>query len=128
MSKDAPSFVTVACKLPHGLQMRLKDKVITLRGANAPDAISGFGLTIVPEDFWNEWSKQYRALEPLAKNLIFAYQKGGDARAAAKEKADMKTGLEQLDPNSIVAGVKPDDQMKNTPAAPAGETSLVEDE
>lgn len=112
---DAPAFVTVACKLPHGLQCTVGNQTIVLRGANAPDAVVGFGLTHVPEDFWNEWSTQHRNYEPLKKGLIFAHAKTRNVRAEAEEKKDLKTGLEQLNPNGIVAGIKPDDQMKGKP-------------
>lgn len=114
---DAPAFVTVACKLPHGLKLTLGERSFTLRGANAPDAVVGFGLTVIPEDFWNDWSKAYHNYEPLKKGLIFAHAKAGDTRAEAGEKKELKTGLEQLDPNGIISGIKPDDQMKKTPAA-----------
>lgn len=113
---DAPSFVTVACKLPHGLQLQVGDKKLIARGANAPDAIAGFGLTAMPEDFWNAWEAEHKTFEPFVKGLIFAQPKNGDARAEAKEKEDLKTGLEPLDPNAIVSSVKPTPEMKGTPA------------
>lgn len=114
---DAPAFVTVACKLPHGLKITLRDRSLVLRGANAPDAVVGFGLTTIPEDFWNEWSKQFRNYEPVKRGLIFAHAKSGDTRAEVAEKKGLKTGLEQLDPTKIISGVKPDDQMKQSPVA-----------
>ena len=125
---DAPAFVTVACKLPHGLKITVGERSIALRGANAPDAVVGFGLTTVPEDFWSEWSKLYRNYEPLKKGLIFAHAKADDTRAEAGEKKDLKTGLEQLDPKNIVSGIKPDEQMKQSAAAGVGAPVSFEDE
>lgn len=103
----APSFVTVSCKLPHGLQIKVKDRALTLRGSNAPGAIAGFGFTTIPEDFWNEWKATHKNFAPLVKGLIFAHAKPSSAKAEVNEKKDLRNGLEPLDPKAPIPGIKP---------------------
>lgn len=112
---DDASFVTVACKLPHGLQIRVGEQALTLRGSNSPEAIGGYGFTLVNESFWNEWLKSYCNFEPVKKGLIYALAKGGDARARAQEQAEVKNGLEPLNPKSPIPGIK---QVPRTDAEP----------
>lgn len=103
---DDASFVTVACKLPHGLHIKLGDTVVTLRGSNSQEAIGGYGFTLVREPFWNDWSAQYRNFQPVKLGLIYALPKGRDARAKAKEQAELKNGLEPLSPDRPIPGIK----------------------
>ncbi|MCG2596566.1 hypothetical protein [Achromobacter insuavis] len=93
------STVTVACKLPNGLILDIPGAPsITLRGANHPEAIAGHGLTEVPADFWDAWTKLYPDFQPLKQELIFAQGSERGAVAKAKERKNEKTGLEGLDP------------------------------
>lgn len=104
------STVTVACKLPNGLILDIpgaKEPVL-LRGANHPEAIAGHGLTDVPTEFWEAWTKLYADFQPLKKEMIFAQGSERSAASKAKERKDEKSGLEGLDPEKPAAGIKPE--------------------
>lgn len=105
--QDAPSFLTIACKLPHGLQITVNGVSVTLRGSNSPGAIGGYGFTNVKEDFWNAWLLTHRSYVPVQKGLIFAHPKAQAAKAKAEEQAGIKNGLEPLDPQKPIPGIKP---------------------
>lgn len=64
---------------------------------------SGFALTFgVPADFWEKWYDQHKELDAVKAGLIFAYDRQADVKAAAKERKDIKTGLERLDPTKKI--------------------------
>jgi hypothetical protein len=138
-----PGTVTVACKLPHGLKLRLFNMVdsqepilgggyrtvkvarempksVTLKGWShaqnmAPDAqiIGGYALTPnVDKDFWDAWLAQNQELDAVRNNLIFAHDKSVNAEAESKEKRDVRSGLERLDPKKLPKGVTQSDLMK----------------
>lgn len=106
-TQDAPAFVTIACKLPHGLQINVKGVSLTLRGSNSTGAIGGYGFTQVREDFWQAWLATHRTYTPVQKGLIFAHPKAQSAKAKAKEQAEIKNGLEPLNPEKPIPGIKP---------------------
>ncbi len=61
----------------------------------------GFALTYgVEKDFWDAWVAQHQGFAPLEKGEIFAYASSGKTIGEAKEKADLKTGGEPLDPDN----------------------------
>lgn len=104
------NFVTVACKLPNGLQIKVGDKAVNLRGTNTPDAIGGYGFTLVDEAFFKEWLSRHPTFTPVARGLIFAHPKGRPARDQAKEQAEVKNGMEPLDASQPIRGVGPADK------------------
>ncbi|CUJ66514.1 hypothetical protein NAT65_26045 [Achromobacter xylosoxidans] len=109
------STVTVACKLPNGLILDIpgaKEPVV-LNGANHPDAIAGHGLTEVPADFWEAWTKLYPDFQPLKKELIFAQGGERSAISKAKERKGEKSGLEGLDPDKPGKGLERVPDQKN---------------
>lgn len=129
--------VTIACKLPHGLRLRLHDwakgsepvmgggtrefKIaVPLNGPEvvingfshpqnaAPSAqmVGGFALTPnVDKDFWDKWLSQNKDADYVKNHLIFAHEKSNSAEAEAKEKKDIKSGLERLDRTKAPKGV-----------------------
>lgn len=100
--------ITVACKLPNGVVLNQGETKVLLKGARDRDAIAGFGLTEVDEGFWSTWSTAHKDFPPLKKGFIFAQQKASSAAAEAKEKADVKTGMEGLDPQKPGTNLKPE--------------------
>lgn len=58
-----------------------------------------FGITDVPEDVWEEWSKAWKDHVFIKNGLIFALPKLKDVMAEAKVRALEKTGLEALNPD-----------------------------
>lgn len=99
--------VIVGCKLPHGLHLSLHDKDgnetgrVTVVGANAPadQRIGEVGITSgVPKEFWDEWVKRNKNAPAVSRGLVFAQAGGNNAVAEAKDKADLRSGFEALDP------------------------------
>lgn len=125
--------VIVGCKLPHGLVLELgytlganggqvtygKDyKKIRVNGTNHgyQDRTKGhtageIALTPgVPKDFWDEWFKKNKDLAFVREGLIFAQPNAASADAVKREREDLKTKLEPLDPRdtTMVPGVTRD--------------------
>jgi hypothetical protein len=149
VSKSASS-VTVACKLPNGLWMQIYKMVektiqthtgfatvkeamkvgepIKLNGCALPFAAmpnfpvpSGYALTEVPADFWEQWSEQNKDSDALKNRVIFACEKRENAIDRAKEQHEeillkgkfnpqtgaydgrvvgVRSGLEAIDPRN----------------------------
>ena len=120
--------VTVALKHPSGLMLRVFDieegtepvmgggsrpvKIATQRGemikingtpVNGDTHLNGgFALTHnVPKDFWDLWLKQNEGAEIIKQGLIFSYAAPAKAGDAATERAELKSGLERLDPENL---------------------------
>ena len=125
--------VTVALKHPHGIVMQLYRMVeseettmggsrtikraervgepITLngyltKGAKTPlvSADGEFAYTSVPKDFWDTWIVQNKDLELVKRGLVFAHVSEKVAADKAKERHDLKSGLEPLDPSNLPKG------------------------
>ena len=122
-----PGTVTVGCKIPSGLHLRLytmvekdifvngtvyktKEAVPDDRrykingcaryvGADSPhDIRHGVGLTHgVDKDFFEEWLKRNASMEVVRDKLIFAHEKPVEVEAQAKDRKSLKTGLEPLE-------------------------------
>lgn len=102
------SKITVGCRLPLGLILRLQDGSgnetrVELRGQNADmnGAIyireTMCGYTEMDKDFWDKWCELHKDFEPLINGDIFAEATESKARGAAKERVKNKTGLEGAD-------------------------------
>jgi hypothetical protein len=95
-------FVTVCCKLPHGLHLDLqqpgKPKVrITLKGHNSARVVGGYGITEqVPKEHFDEWMKQNRNHPAVTGNLIFAMNNTASAESKAREYAEHRHGMEPI--------------------------------
>lgn len=101
---NSTRMIWVGCKLPNGLlcEMGSRDDEnyhsVRLNGANDSRVIGGYGLTQVPEDFWNAWVKKHARLDFIKKAHVFVEGSRESAEAHAEEAAEVKTGLEPLDP------------------------------
>lgn len=114
-----PGTLSVACKLPNGLQMDLKmpdgsTKTVILAGSAvkwgaAPvDGGTGYAITTnVDADFYEEWMKRNASLKLVRENFIFALPKAGEVRAKSHELSGLKTGMEPLDPEKPAPGIEP---------------------
>lgn len=93
------STYIIGCKLPAGLVISHEGQKVKLAGTNDSMLINGFGITReVPADLWEGFAKTF-ADQPLIKNgVVFAVTDEKSAADASKERADQKTGMEQLDP------------------------------
>lgn len=114
--------VTVGCKLPHGLIIRLNSNSktqVTLNGANSGTVVGldgkvqrgTCGFTQVDETFINAWLKAYADTVMVKKGLIFISKNQKEAQAQADDKENIKTGFEPTDPAKPAApGVTPAEQ------------------
>jgi len=93
------STYIIGCKLPAGLVIRHEGQKMKLAGTNDSLLINGFGITReVPADLWDGFAKTF-ADQPLLRNgIVFAVTDEKSASDASKERAEQKTGMEQLDP------------------------------
>lgn len=110
------SKVTVGCRLPTGIILRLDDgqgneTQVELKGQNADMNGALFikpthcGYTEVDKEFWDKWCAVHADFEPLVRGAIFAEATESKARGAAKERVKDKTGLEGAT-NADVAGIE----------------------
>src|SRR5215469_7005941 len=102
--------VTVACKLPNGVHLDLRNEAgrpiarVTLKGFAFPReagfipdyaVAGGYALTAgVPKSFWEQWLKQNAGLDLVTKGFVFASSRYDRVRDQAKEREDLKSGLE----------------------------------
>lgn len=119
-----PGTVTVALKLPNGLVLELKEnkelglkgrpEVYVARGSALPygvasefSIVGGFGLTPnIDADFFAEWLVRNANLSVVKEGLIFAHAKASDASVQAREFAELRSGLEALDPEKPGTGLE----------------------
>jgi hypothetical protein len=67
----------------------------------ATPLVGGYALTPgVPEDFWKAWLEQNKTTDMVTSGMIFAHGKVADTRAEAREKKDLRSGLEPLVPDT----------------------------
>jgi len=102
--------VTVACKLPNGLQIEQDGYVVTIKGANDSNLVGGYGITEgVDKDAFEKWLAVH-ADQPYVKNeLVFAQAKTNSAQSKAAENATVKSGLEGLPQDKPMAGIEKSD-------------------
>jgi hypothetical protein len=66
-----------------------------------PAIHGGYALTPnVPADFWDEWLEQNRENPVVTAGLIFAHARRENTIAEAREKKDLRSGLEPLNPDN----------------------------
>lgn len=105
--------VTVGCKIPNGLHLDLGGKRVTLNGSHSSRVIGGYGLTEgVPADFFEAWLQTYADSPAVTNGLVFAQENAADVRAQALDQADIRTGLEPLDPTKPGRDLAPEDPKK----------------
>ncbi|AXH72238.1 MAG: hypothetical protein [Caudoviricetes sp.] len=105
MSGTASNPVTVGCKLPNGVVLRVGEDKAILSGANSSNVIGGYGLSSVPSDLWDAWHAKHKDSDLVKKGLVFAQSTVAKATAQANEQAGIKSGSEPLDPDAPAPGV-----------------------
>lgn len=106
------SFVTIGCKLPHGLIISARntegDTVsLTLKGANDARIVGGYGITEnVPVELWNAWLKKHHKHMAVVNGQLFVHNDLKSAEQIAKERREVTTGFEPIDPikNGMLKG------------------------
>lgn len=103
-------MVAVGCKLPHGLHLDIEEagkpkRRVTVKGNNSTLVIGGFGITEgVPKDHFDHWMRTHKDHPSVVKGLIFAHVQKNSVEAIAKEKAELRSGLEQIDQKDHLVG------------------------
>jgi hypothetical protein len=122
--------VTVACKMPHGMLLRLfvfedhnelvlgggmktikravqVGEMVRLNGYAVPHGqeritpvAGGFGLTVVDAEFMEKWMEDNQDLDAVKNGLIFVHESNEMAVGQAKEYKGLRNGLEPLDPDT----------------------------
>jgi len=80
----------------------------------APKALmeGGYALTPgVPKDLWEHWKSLHGNSMMVKNGLIFAHAKTENTQAEAKEKKDVKSNLERLDPEKLPKSIQKSDLM-----------------
>lgn len=112
--------VKIACKLPNGLTITHAGKSVTLKGANDPAAVGGFGVTRdVDKDWFADFVEGNGKDLPFIKNGSVFVIAGRDTVGATRERKDVDTGMSPLDPDAPMPGIEPTDETKKVLA---GET------
>ena len=122
--------VTVACKLPHGFEMKVqepysmfeqvmgggsrevtryrdKGEPVFIRGVSVHEGVpiithGGYALTQnVDEAFFNAWMAQWKDSAMVKNQLVFAMAKEESAQAKGRELKEVKSGMERLDPENL---------------------------
>lgn len=95
-------FATLkGCELPRGADYA--------NGAEYPRIEEGFSLTPnVDKAKFEMWLEQNKDNPWVTNGLIFAHTNANSAKAEAREKGDIKTGFEPLDPRDPGPRLKPE--------------------
>lgn len=89
--KAGQSFVIQGCAIPRGNDRNPE--------WDYPQIVGGFALTPgVPADLWVKWCEEHKDTPFIKNGLIFAEDRRDFASAAAKERRELKSGLEPIDP------------------------------
>lgn len=135
-NEKTAEFVTVACKIPNGLLLRLHEMeetsepvmgggsrtvkvarhvgdAVRINGNAHPqnaapraqivDGVDfGYALTPnVPKAFWDKWLQQNKDHMAVRNGMIFAHESVRSVEAEAREKANLRSGTERLDPKDL---------------------------
>lgn len=126
----AGAKVSVGCKLPNGLQITLEKLTesinadghtvkryvpigakVLLKGTNTSVIFGGYGITEdIDADWFTQWLKDNADYEPVRLGLIFMQSTPAKAADAAKERVDVLSGFEPMNPD------KPGDKLEPVPA------------
>lgn len=103
--------VTVACKLPNGLELNHGDVSVTFKGSNDANAVCGFGMTHgVDGDWFDDWCLTAGAdFAPIQSGALFSQDTPEKAVGEAAEKendARVLTGQEPIDPDKPGKGIE----------------------
>lgn len=98
--------VTVACKLPNGLEIEHRGTTVVLAGSHSAGSVGGYGLTPnVDADWFDDWMAANLGHPAVANEIIFA-NTPAKARDEATEKKDVKTKMEPVDPDKPGEGIE----------------------
>ncbi len=101
--KRSADIVTVACRIPQGLTVKLPSgKEVFLHGAASNYATAGHGMTQVKRALWDEIVDHYKD-HPGAKWLhnesVFVSGDRDSAEDQAEDRKNLDVGYNPIDPN-----------------------------
>lgn len=114
----ANKTVTVACKLPNGLNLgplTPDGKPVILNGArhSTSGMAGGFGLTSgVDAEGFAKWLADHAEFEPVKKGLIFCSERRDHVLASGAERTAERTGFEGVDPEKPPPGIEETEESK----------------
>lgn len=127
----AGTTVTVACKIPNGLALRIMEAYVDnelvmgggtrevtkhrevgdpvrIKGNSAPNGTmivthGGYALTTgISADFWELWFEQNKDSALVKNNLIYALPREDSAASKGREMEEVTSGQERIDPSKPV--------------------------
>lgn len=107
------STVTVLCKKPHSVEIQVGNQKVTLHGYNSSLVAHGYGITEnVPKDLWEAWVEQNKDHKLYTSGCIAAQETTRNAKAQAKDTAELKTGTERIKQGKHAGVAKDEDAGK----------------
>lgn len=101
------NWVTVACKIPSGLELQHGGQSVMLRGSGHSEARFGFGFTSVEKELFDAWKEVHKDQPYVKKELIFAYAREDSAVSASKERQGIKSDyLTGMNPDKPMPGIE----------------------
>ena len=108
-TETAKGNVTVACGIPMGLKLELKNGPLVLKGVPLSHIVSArkgggylpagkYGLTTVTAAQWEEILATYKNHDFIVNGVVFADESKDAVVAKAEESSEKKMGFEQVDP------------------------------
>lgn len=71
----------------------------------------GYAITHgIPKAFWEEWLDQQKDHEAVKNGMIFAHAEANSTLAEAREKENVRSGMERLDPHNLPKGLQTADR------------------
>ena len=62
--------------------------------------VGGYGITTIPRDFWERWLKANERSDVVREKIVFAMPDEGRAQGFALEHAEIRSGMEPIDPDN----------------------------
>lgn len=99
------TYVTVSLNLAYDLTFDIGDKHWTINGTNSNLrgvdggilAVGKFGQTLIKKEDWEAIKAQYGSMDIFQKGFIFASEDKASAEDEAKDKEELRHGLEPID-------------------------------
>lgn len=108
VTKKAAEFVTVACKIPQGLNVVIKDDAgepiinVHLNGPHSAFAVAGHGMTQVRAEVWQQivdYYKTHSGAKWLHNESVFVMADPESAADKADDRKSLDVGYNPIDPN-----------------------------
>lgn len=110
-AKPVSDKVVVCLNLAHSVVFEIDGRKIRINGQNENLrgeqegilAVGKFGQSIIDRQDWEEIRRQYGRMSIFKMGLIFAQKDTASANAEAREKKELRHGLEPVDPEKTVS-------------------------